>query len=451
MVLHSDKGQTVVILGLGYVGLTLAVVMAERGFRVVGVEIQERVVELTNRGIPHFFETQMEQRLKEVVDKGKLVACNEIPNNIDADIYVITVGTPLSESGSVRLDMLKNATNEIAMHMSDSSLVILRSTVKIGVTKNIVCPILEKTKKKFHLAFCPERTLEGNALEELVVLPQIIGGIDEASSWSATQVFQKITSTIIRVSNVETAEITKLVDNTSRDVMFAYANEISMLCDVVGANMMEVVQAGKKGYPRTNIPLPGLVGGPCLSKDSYILDQSVSTYEVRPNIIMASRKTNEDQPAYVANFLMQLANMLKWKDNIKISLLGLAFKGRPATDDLRGTMAIPVFNALKNVFPNATYCGFDVLVSQTDTEEMGLIYTNSIDHALEDAHLVLILNNHPTFEHFSVSQQTHLMSKPGVVYDFWNTMDIDNTNFTDGVYYFATGSHKLCTNLMGEQ
>ena len=131
MVLHSDKVQTVVILGLGYVGLTLAVVMAERGFRVVGVEIQERVVELTNRGIPHFFETQMEQRLKEVVDKGKLVACNEIPNNIDADIYVITVGTPLSESGSVRLDMLKNATNEIAMHMSDSSLVILRSTVKI--------------------------------------------------------------------------------------------------------------------------------------------------------------------------------------------------------------------------------------------------------------------------------------------------------------------------------
>lgn len=443
-----NEGQNVVIVGLGYVGLTLSVVMAERGFRVSGVEIRKDVVDLTNQGILHFFETEMDQRLKAVVADEKLIAYQKIPKDSIARIFIITVGTPLDKQGVVRLDMIKRGAKEIADSMPDDSLVVMRSTVKVGTTRDVIYPILESSGKMFHLAFCPERTLEGKALEELVKIPQIIGGIDADASLKATQVFQKITSTIINVSNVETAEMTKLVDNTSRDLMFAYSNEISSLCDVVGANMLEVVQSGKTGYPRTNIPIPGLVGGPCLSKDSYILDQSVSTYGIRPNIVMAGRKTNEEQPVYVANFLKQLAQKFKWENDIKISLLGLAFKGFPVTDDLRGTMAFPILDALKKVFPDAVYWGFDAVVSRKDTDGMGLTFADSITQALKNAHLVLILNNHRVFDNFSVSQKTNLMANPGVVYDFWNTMEIDKSNFPEGVYYVATGSHKLCLDLI---
>jgi UDP-N-acetyl-D-mannosaminuronic acid dehydrogenase len=230
--------------------------------------------------------------------------------------------------------------------------------------------------------------------------------------------------------------------------MFAYANEIASLCDVAGANVLEVVQAGKKGYPRTNVALPGLVGGPCLTKDSYILDQSVADFGIRPNIIMEGRKTNEDQPFYVANFLKPLADKFEWPEDMKVALLGLAFKGKPATDDLRGTMALPVLNALKAVFPQASYWGFDQVVSREDTKEMGLLYAGSIAQALEGTHLSLIVNNHPIFEQFGVSQKTHLMAIPGLVYDFWNTLNIENTQFADGVYYISVGNHRLCLDII---
>ena len=443
-----EEHQPVVILGLGYVGLTLSVVMAEMGFRVIGVEIRQEIVDLVNQGIPHFFETQMEQRLKAVIEKGKLAAHREIPKNLDARNYIITVGTPLLEDKSIRLDMIDHAAKEIAECMPDDSLVVMRSTVKVGTTRNVVCPIMKETGKKFHLAFCPERTLEGKALAELAELPQIIGGMDKAANLRATQIFQRITPTIVQVGSVETAEMIKLVDNTSRDVIFAYANEIASLCDVVGANVLEVVQAGKKGYPRTNVALPGLVGGPCLTKDSYILDQSVAGFGIRPSIIMEGRKTNEDQPVYVANFLKPLADKFEWPEDMKVSLLGLAFKGKPATDDLRGTMALPVLNALKAVFPRASYWGFDQVVSRKDTKGIGLLYAESIAQALEGAHLTLIVNNHSIFEQFGVSQKTRLMAIPGLVYDFWNTLNIENTQFADGVYYISTGNHRLCLDII---
>ena len=144
----------------------------------------------------------------------------------------------------------------------------MRSTVKIGTTRNLVHPVLEASGKRFDLAFCPERTVEGQALEELRWLPQIVGGETLDVTVRAGQLFQFLTPTVVRVSSVETAEMVKLVDNSQRDVHFAYSNEVARVCDVIGISAAEVIQAGKRGYPRTNLPMPGPVGGPCLEKDS---------------------------------------------------------------------------------------------------------------------------------------------------------------------------------------
>jgi UDP-N-acetyl-D-mannosaminuronic acid dehydrogenase len=441
----DKKREGVVIIGLGYVGLTLAVVMAERGFRVYGVEINKNIVKILNRGKSHFFETDINLRLKRVLSKKLFSAHHRIPKAKNKfNNYIITVGTPLNKFNRPRVDMIERATKEIAQSMEEDSHIILRSTVKIGTTRNIVMPILKKSHKKFSLSFCPERTLEGDALSELEKLPQIISGINNVSMQRSEKIFQKVTSTTIKVSNVETAETIKLVDNTYRDLIFAYSNEIAMIADKVGANVKEVVSSGKKDYPRTNVPIPGLVGGPCLSKDSYILNESLKKFKIKSKIVMSARKTNEFQPTYVSKFLEKVSKKLKWPKNIKIALLGLAFKGVPETSDLRGSMSIKVIENILKVFPKAILYGYDRLLTKKEVQNLSIKYSPSISNAMKEAHLVLILNNHNDFQKFKVSNKTNLMKKNSIVYDFWNTMDIDQANFTEGVNYISLGNHALC-------
>ncbi|MCW2689214.1 MAG: nucleotide sugar dehydrogenase, partial [Mycobacterium sp.] len=215
------------ILGLGYVGLTLATVLADSGNKVVGVERRDDVVDLTNAGIPHFSETGLTEALTRVTRSGKLVATQRFDENSTCDTYIITVGTPLSSGGVVRLDMIEAATREVAANMREGALVILRSTVKVETTREVVSPILASTGKRFDIAMCPERTLEGQALQELRELPQIVGADDPAVADRAAAVFRRLTSSVVQVSSPETAEIVKLVDNTYRDVQFAFANEVA--------------------------------------------------------------------------------------------------------------------------------------------------------------------------------------------------------------------------------
>ena len=183
-----------------------------------------------------------------------------------------------------------------------------------------------------------------------------------------------MTPTVVKVSDVETAEMIKLVDNSHRDVKFAYANEVASACDAIGISAAEVIRAGKLGYVRTNLPMPGLVGGPCLEKDSHILSEGLLEKNIEPKITMASRNLNRDQPFKLIEFLYNLTmSISNFPENPNISLMGLAFKGQPATDDLRGTMAKPVLNALKKAFPNANYQGFDAVVNDQEILEVRTI------------------------------------------------------------------------------
>lgn len=259
------------IVGLGYVGLTLATVLAEVGMKVLGVEKRKDVVDLTNAGKPHFSEAGIDEALSRVVKSGNLVSAQDFNPSAPCDVYIITVGTPLNADGKARLDMIEAASRQVAENMPDGALVILRSTVKIGTARTVVAPILEASGKSFAIAMCPERTLEGKALQELRELPQIVGADSQEVRDRAAAVFRRLTNTVVQVATLETAEIIKLVDNTYRDVQFAFANEVARVCEVYGVNAHEVIASGKLGYKRTNVPLPGLVGGPCLEKDPHIL------------------------------------------------------------------------------------------------------------------------------------------------------------------------------------
>ena len=442
---HLDnkfRDSEICIIGLGYVGLTLATVMAGVGFTVTGIEIRHDLVDMLNSGKPHFFEPGLEGRLRRAIQENRMSFFKEIPLECKATTYIITIGTPLDVDGKSNMDAIAQVARQVANVLADGDLVILRSTVKIGTTRKIILPILEASQKSFDLAFCPERTLEGKALIELRQLPQIVGGLSPESTIRASQIFQFLTPTVVRVSDIETAEMVKLIDNSNRDIMFAYANEVARCCDAIGISAIEVIQAGKLGYPRTNLPLPGLVGGPCLEKDPYILADGLKEVGVTPEITLTARKINERQPDEIVNFVKLLTEkMTEFPKNPIITLMGLAFKGHPATNDLRGTMARSVLISLRSKFPLAVFRGYDSMLTQEEIINFGLQPCYSIDKAFCNSNLILLLNNHIDFIQMPLEVLSESLAKPSLIYDFWNSFSVDELSLANKVNYISLGSH----------
>ncbi|WP_163769270.1 nucleotide sugar dehydrogenase [Mycolicibacterium parafortuitum] len=438
--MQAAKVYDVGIIGLGYVGLTLGTVLAETGSTVIGVEKRTEIVDLTNRGIPHFSEAGLTDALHRVTSSGRLVAAAEFDANVSCKAYIITVGTPLSADGTVRLDMIEAATRQVAENMQDGALVILRSTVKIETTSRVVEPILASTGKEFDIAMCPERTLEGRALQELRELPQIIGATEPAASDRAAGLFQRLTSTIVKVSSAEAAEIIKLVDNTYRDVQFAFANEVARVCDAFGVNAHEVISSGRLGYPRTSVALPGLVGGPCLEKDPHILLQSARTKGLTLEITAAGRLVNERQPIETVEFITKEISRRKLGTPLRIRIIGMAFKGVPATDDLRGSMSIKVLEALKTAHPDAEIGIYDPVIS---SEVLSKSFPDEVvfsrfGDAVSGASVVVISNNHPALGAVSPRTMAEFISPSGFVFDYWNHFShLPPSELGDS--YFAVG------------
>jgi UDP-N-acetyl-D-mannosaminuronic acid dehydrogenase len=433
--------RNVCILGLGYVGLTLAVVMAEVGFTVQGVEIREDIVNQVAQGTPHFHEPGLAGRLKRVIKSGRLSVSQRIPPGLDARIYVITVGTPLDAKRKPRVDMIANVVREIAQHLKSGDMVVMRSTVEIGTTRNLVKPVLDATGCRYDLVFCPERTLEGQALHELRELPQIVGGHDQNARIRAAQVFQFITPTVVQVSSLETAELIKLIDNAQRDVFFGLSNEVARIGDAIGVSVIEVIRAGRLGYARSILAMPGPVGGPCLEKDSIILASGLEKFGVSPEIIMAARRTNEQQPDEIIGGLKAFCReTARLPDAPTITLAGFAFKGRPETDDLRGTMAKPILAALRASFPSARFRGFDKVVEAATLRDVFQVEpVATIDKAFAGSNLLVIANNHPCFEQMPLPLLAERMARPAVIFDFWNNFASATMELPEGVIYTGLG------------
>lgn len=410
------------VIGLGFVGLTLATAFAQSGLRVAGIERRPEVVDLTRRGIPHFAETGLPEALSGVVADGRLEAFATLPPDRPCATYVITVGTPLDDAGAVRIDMIEDAARAVAAHMEDDALVLLRSTVKVGTARDVVAPILAASGKRFELAMCPERTLEGRAMQELRSLPQIVGADSPATRDRAAALFRRMTETVVAVSSLEAAEIAKLVSNTFRDLQFAFANEVARICDAYAVDGHEVIAAGNHKYTRTNIPRPGLVGGPCLEKDAHILAQSAAVRGIRLEIAEAARLVNERQPAETVAFIAAEATRRGLPADAPVAVLGLAFKGVPETDDLRGSMALKVLSALRAARPDAPIRLYDPVIAPhaLAVQVPGHRVAASLRRATEGAAIVVIANNHPDLRAGGFASLAGGMYPGGFVYDYWN-------------------------------
>ncbi len=415
-----NETNEVVVLGLGYVGLTLSAHMAKSGFRVHGVEIRDEVLKPLAESRAFFLEQGLDSLLSKVLSDGTFTFSREIPCSKENRIFIITVGTPLRADGKANLEYIMRVTESVAAKLIDGDFVILRSTVKLGTTNQVVKPILDKAKKKYGLSFCPERTLEGAALTELGSLPQIIGTSNEFDKLRANSIFTRLTSSVVHVSSIETAELIKLTDNMQRDVHFAISNEVAKIGNVYEIDACEVISAGKLGYPRTNLAMPGPVGGPCLEKDSYLLNESMDWTN---SLSLSARKTNEsiiqDSLEFLIPTLKHFSSVSPSDSLIKIGILGLAFKGIPETDDLRGSLGVKLLNELRQVFTRGVFKFYDSLVSNFEQNSIPISKCDSILEAFSESKLVVITNNHPDFSNLDLDNLSAAMHEKSVIYDLW--------------------------------
>lgn len=441
----SYRDRNICIIGLGYVGLTLGVAMADAGFRVHGIEINSKVLDALNRGRAHFSERGLDAKLAAHLASGAFTFGDKLTPSDQITAYIVTVGTPVGDDKRARFDAIYSVCERISNVLKDGDLVILRSTVRVGTTREVVKPLLDRTGRAYDLAFCPERTLEGKALVELCSLPQIVGGMDDDATFRASQLFSFMTPSVVRVRDPETAEMAKLINNTQRDFLFAFANEVAAMCEAARISAHEVISAGNIGYPRASLPVPGPVGGPCLEKDPYILAESIERFGFAPQLALSARHWNEQLPIKSISRVSRLwrAKAKSGASPQKIALLGLAFKGRPETDDLRGSLALPIIEALRGEFPNAEIQGWDAVVSSENIERLGIQAAANVEDAFTGADITIIQNNHECFTQLPYGTLLPRMNKPGLLYDFWNTYGENFAGPPDGIFCTGLGERVI--------
>lgn len=430
------------VLGLGYVGLTLALTLANVGFKIIGIDKDKEKIAKLQQGIPTLYEPQIEQLLKSVLLSGNISFAEDIQKIEEQVVYIISVGTPIdNQTQEPNLTNLKNVVKEVGESIKKDDMVIVRSTVPVKTARNIIKPELEnisnlKCPSDFYLATAPERTLQGAALKELRQLSQIIGGINEESVEKAASIFNKTTKTIVKVSSLEAAELIKLLDNTYRDITISVGNMCGKICKELDLDAREVIESANYGYSRNKILLPGAgVGGGCLVKDPYLLIASLKG-KLELELVKSSRRINDsmidETIKLIKNGFKKVGREI---ENSKILILGFAFKGVPDTDDIRFSPTLPIVDFLKE--QKSMLFGFDPVVPSKTIKELGVKGVPDFETGEYDC--VIIMNNNPKFRNIDFKKIEDKTKMPILVIDGWYLYDKKYLD-TIGIKYFPIGS-----------
>ena len=389
----------VVFVGLGYIGLPTAVVMANHGVRVHGVDVNASAVERIQRGEVTIVEPGLEEQLQKAVDSGQLTASTEMQRG---NAFVIAVPTPVKDNYEGDLSYIMSAAESIAPQLRGDEVVILESTSPPKTTQKLAAKILEmrpdlsidgvEGKPVIHFAYCPERILPGKAMEELISNDRIIGGRTPEAARRATEVYASFCEGELLATDDVTAEMAKLTENSFRDVNIAFANELSLISDNLGINVWELIELANH-HPRVNILQPGPgVGGHCIAVDPWFI---VSSDRENSNIIRTAREVNDGKPKWVIN---KVDEAVKTIDSPVIAALGLAFK--PNIDDLRESPALNITKDLAEHVDHATVLAVEPNVSELPKALQGMSNVEFAEYAdaIDRADVVLLLVDHDEFK-----------------------------------------------------
>lgn len=393
-------------MGLGYIGLPTAIIAAKHGVEIVGVDVNEKVVEMTNAGVLHIIEPGMEELLKEVTASGALHAYTE-PQYADA--FFIVVPTPFKGDHQPDISFVESATRMVLPYLREGNLFVIESTSPVGTTEKMTELIFAERpelKDKIYIAYCPERVLPGNVIYELVNNDRVIGGINEESSLKAMEFYRHFVKGQLHTTNSKTAEMCKLTENASRDVQIAFANELSYICDKAGINVWELIELANK-HPRVNILQPGCgVGGHCIAVDPYFI---TAEFPNDSRLITRARDVNNLKPVWCAEKVRRAIYdfQLNQHRTPTVALMGLAFK--PNIDDLRESPASAIVSRLMQFGRNA-----QLLVVEPNVKEHKNFKLTPYKEAYETADIVVFLVNHREFATLNYRKDVEVLDFCGV-------------------------------------
>ena len=393
-------------MGLGYIGLPTAIIAARHGIEVIGVDINPKVVEMTNQGRLHIVEPGLDEMLMEVVKNGMLRA-STTPEESNA--YFIVVPTPFKGNHKPDISFVESATRMVIPFLKEGDLFVIESTSPVGTTdkmKQLIFAERPELERKIYISYCPERVLPGNVIYELIHNDRVIGGIDEASTEKAKAFYSIFVKGTLHSTNSKTAEMCKLTENSCRDSQIAFANELSIICDKAGINVWELIDLANK-HPRVNILQPGCgVGGHCIAVDPYFIS---SEFPEEARMITMAREVNNYKADWCAekvkNAMLQFEITNKRKP--VVAMMGLAFK--PDIDDLRESPAKYIVTKVLQGFNNA-----DILVAEPNIREHKIFNLTEYHTAYEQADIVVFLTAHTPFKQLPWSDEKLILDFCGI-------------------------------------
>jgi UDP-N-acetyl-D-mannosaminuronic acid dehydrogenase len=397
----------VVMIGLGYIGLPTAALIAGNGTYVYGVDINQSVVDTINAGKIHIVEPSLDTAVAKAVAKGYLKAAT---TPVAANTYLIVVPTPFKGKNEPDISFVHAATKAVLPLLKEGDLYIIESTSPIGTTDkmmNFMYGERPELKDKLHIAYCPERVLPGNVMHELVHNDRVIGGVDTASTEKAIEFYAKHVQGELHATNARTAEMCKLVENSSRDVQIAFANELSLICDKADINVWELINLANK-HPRVNILQPGCgVGGHCIAVDPYFI---VSDYPMESKIIGTAREVNNYKSFWCAEKVQteKLKFELKHGRKPSIALMGLAFK--PNIDDLRESPAKYIAQKVLQNDNNGKY-----FIVEPNITEHNVFKLTDYKEAADKADIIVFLVAHDEFKELQLNDEQVVLDFCGVI------------------------------------
>lgn len=380
----------VVTIGLGYIGLPTSALIASHGTNVLGIDINQKVVDTINQGKIHIVEPDLDKIVSKAVSDGFLKAFTK-PSS--AEVYLIVVPTPFKGNHEPDISFIEAATESIIPLLKEGDLFIIESTSPVGTTekmKDLIFSIRPELKNNIHIAYCPERVLPGNVMYELVENDRVIGGVNEESTDKAVAFYSKYVKGDLHKTNARTAEMCKLVENSSRDVQIAFANELSLICDKANINVWELIKLANK-HPRVNILNPGCgVGGHCIAVDPYFI---ISEFPRESKIISNAREVNNYKSEWCIEKIKSTALQFEIDNDRKptIALMGLAFK--PNIDDLRES---PAKYISQKVLQNSNNCKYFIV--EPNIKKHNVFKLTNYKIAVEKADIIAFLVAHDEFK-----------------------------------------------------
>ena len=381
--------KEICVVGLGYIGLPTAALLANRGYKVYGVDVVQKVVDTINRGEIHIIEPELDTFVRSAVRGGNLIA--DIKPRT-ADVFIIAVPTPFHANYVPNIDYVLSATKAIAAFLKPGNIIILESTSPIGTTDKIVETLesLNVNTKELHIAHCPERVLPGKVMKELIENDRIVGGVNEESTKVVKAFYESFVSGEVLLTDAKTAEMCKLVENSYRDTNIAFANELSMICDKADINVWELIKLANK-HPRVNILQPGSgVGGHCIAVDPWFI---VAAYPQEAKVIKQARLSNDYKSEWVSERIKNAALQFEIDNQrkAKVAYFGLAFK--PDIDDLRESPAVGI--AKRGVEAHGRENSYIVEPNISDHSRFDL---TDYREAYEEADIIAFLVAHKEFK-----------------------------------------------------